>query len=396
MNSRQGVSWQRLFSIVLFVGTFSLATNLQSPLQTHAVEEDRTATNGANWPLFRGNPAGTGVATSTLPEDLELLWEFRTEDSLFAATAAIVEDTIYLGDADKWFYAIELETGRKKWSHEVEMGFLGSAAVRDGRVFVGDSDGIFYCLDAKTGNVLWKQETEAEINSSPNFYKDSVLIGSQDGSLYRFRMSDGSIIWKYTIEASGGIQCSPTLGGHHAFICGCDGKLHVIDVETGSSVETIEIGDPTLSTPAVLESNVYFGTEGATLFDVNWQKAKIIWRYQNSRQRTSYRSSPAVSDRGIVIGGRNKLVELIDRSGQRDWSFPTKGRIDSSPVIVDNRVFIGSADGRLYGLNLETGDKVWSYDGGAAFNASPAVAQGRLVIGNDDGVLYCFGQNRTE
>ena len=355
-------------------------------------------TTGADWPLFRGNPAGTGVATSTLPEDLELLWEFRALKRASSPRPQLLYmDTIYLGDADKHGFTQSnsrqaARSGATKWKWD----FLVPRQFGNGRVFVGDSDGIFYCLDAKTGNLIWKQETEAEINSSPNFYKDSVLIGSQDGSLYRFRMSDGSIIWKYTIEASGGIQCTPTLGEHYVFICGCDGKLHVIDVETGSTVETVEIGDPTLSTPAVLGPNVYFGTEGATLFDVDWKKSKIIWKYQNSKRRTSYRSSPAVSDLGVVIGGRNKLVELIDATGKRNWSFPTKGRIDSSPVIVDNRVFVGSADGRIYGLDLKTGEKVWSYDGGAAFSASPAVAGGRLVIGNEEGVLYCFGNKQTE
>ena len=395
MNLVQRASLPHCLSLCLFSWIFFQAM-IPADCHLHAGEEDPHSTTNNDWPLFRGNPAGTGVATSTLPENLQLLWEFRAEESFFAATAAIVDGTIYIGDADKHFYAIELETGHKKWSYEVDIGFLGSAAVRNNRVFAGDSDGVFYCLDATTGNLIWKQETEAEINSSPNFYKESVLIGSQDGSLYRFRMSDGSIIWKYTIEASGGIQCTPTLGEQYVFICGCDGKLHVIDVETGSTVETVEIGDPTLSTPAVVGPNVYFGTEGATLFDVDWKKPKIIWKYQNSKRRTSYRSSPAVSDRGVVIGGRNKLVELIDATGKRNWSFPTKGRIDSSPVIVDDRVFVGSADGRIYGLDLKTGEKVWSYDAGAAFSASPAVAQGRLVIGNEAGVLYCFGDKQTE
>ena len=59
-------------------------------------------------------------------------------------------------------------------------------------------------------------------------------------------------------------------------------------------------------------------------------------------------------------------------------------------------VFVGSNDGRLYGLDLKNGNLVWSYDGGAGFIASPAVAAGRLVIGNDDGVLYCFGKKSPE
>ena len=58
-----------------------------------------------------------------------------------------------------------------------------------------------------------------------------------------------------------------------------------------------------------------------------------------------------------------------------------------------SRVFVGSADGRLYALGSgKTGEKVWEYEAGGDFAGSPAVAAGRLVIGNDDGTLYCFGE----
>ncbi len=350
----------------------------------------------SRWPLFRGNSAGTGVATAALPKNLELLWSFRTDDAFFAATAVIARGIIFIGDAEAKFYAIDLKTGKEIWSREVELGFLGSAAVQDGRVVVGDSDGVIHCMDAKNGDTIWEQRTDAEINSSPNFFQQSVLIGSQNGTLYRLNLADGKILWQYTIEASGGIQCAPTLEGKHTFICGCDGQLHVIDVVTGTPLETIEIGNPTLSTPAVYGADVYFGTEGAKLFGVDWQKKKILWTYQNPRRKISYRSSPAVTTDAVVIGGRNQLVEKIDRrTGTSRWSFRTKGRVDSSPVIAGNRVFVGSTDGRLYGLDLESGDLVWSYDSGGAFTASPAVADGRLVIGNDDGVLYCFGKKEA-
>ncbi len=353
------------------------------------------ASDPSAWPLFRGNTAGTGVAGSELPDQLEPLWTFNAANTFFAATAAISEGVIYVGDAENKFYAIDLKTGKKIWSREVELGFLGSAAVREGRVVVGDSDGVIHCMDAKTGDLLWKQKTEAEINSSPNFFKQSVLVGSQNGTLYRLDLRDGKIIWEYTIEASGGIQCAPTLEGKYTFVCGCDGKLHVIDVENGSPRETIEIGDPTLSTPAVYGEDVYFGTEGAKLLSINWRQKKIDWTYQNPRRKISYRSSPAVNSSAVVIGGRNQLVEKINRNtGESEWSFRTKGRVDCSPVIAGKRVYVGSSDGRLYGLDMESGDLVWSFDSGAGFTASPAVADGRLVIGNDDGVLYCFGSTK--
>ena len=52
-------------------------------------------------------------------------------------------------------------------------------------------------------------------------------------------------------------------------------------------------------------------------------------------------------------------VQAFDpKTGQELWSFATKQRVDSSPVIVGNRVFAGAADGRLYGLNLKDGKQV--------------------------------------
>jgi outer membrane protein assembly factor BamB len=61
-------------------------------------------------------------------------------------------------------------------------------------------------------------------------------------------------------------------------------------------------------------------------------------------------------------------------------------------VVVGERVFFGSGDGRLYALDRKTGEKSWYYEAGGQFTASPAVAAGRMVIGNQDGTLYCFGE----
>ncbi len=361
-----------------------------------AEKQDQSATNAksGDWPVFRGNTAGTGIAASKLPAQLDVLWTFEPkDDTFFEATATIVDGVVYVGDVDKHFYAIDLKTGKKVWSFKVDIGFVAAAAVRDGRVFAGDSDGIFYCWSAKDGKLVWKHETGAEINSSPNFYKDSVLVGSQDGSLYRFKADDGKVLWQYTIKASGGIQCSPTLAGDRCFVCGCDGMLHIIDVEKGNSVAMLTIGDPTLSTAAIQGDFVYFGNEGASFYCVDWRKPKIVWTYQHPQRQLAYRSSAAVTDETVIVGGRDKIVHGLDRAnGNELWSFPTRGKVDSSPVLVGSRVFVGSDDGRLYALDVKSGKELWSYDGGAGFTASPAVGEGRLVIGNDDGVLYCFGE----
>jgi outer membrane protein assembly factor BamB len=134
------------------------------------------------------------------------------------------------------------------------------------------------------------------------------------------------------------------------------------------------------------------GTTGNTMLAIDWQKAKIVWRYQNSERPAEFRSSAAVTPEAVFVGSRDKLVHAIDRAtGQRLWEFAANGRVDSSPVVVGDRVFVGSADGRLYALDRKTGRELWRFDCGGSIVASPAVASGCLVIGTNAGDLYCFG-----
>jgi outer membrane protein assembly factor BamB len=86
------------------------------------------------------------------------------------------------------------------------------------------------------------------------------------------------------------------------------------------------------------------------------------------------------------------MVHCLDRTtGKPVWTFTTRARVESSPLVAGNRVFVGSNDGLLYELDLPTGKKNWEFTAGAPLSASPAAVAGSLVIGAQDGVLYCFG-----
>jgi outer membrane protein assembly factor BamB len=97
-----------------------------------------------------------------------------------------------------------------------------------------------------------------------------------------------------------------------------------------------------------------------------------------------------------VFGGRDKILHCVSRKdGKSLWSFATKGKVDSSPVICGDKVIVGSDDGRLYLVALDSptpnGKELWKYEIGQPIGSSPAVAQGKVVIGCDDGNVYCFG-----
>lgn len=64
------------------------------------------------------------------------------------------------------------------------------------------------------------------------------------------------------------------------------------------------------------------------------------------------------------------------------WTFKSGGPVKSSPAIVGDRVFIGSADAKLYALNLTDGKKVWEFTADGPVESSPLVLDGRVYFGS--------------
>ncbi len=347
-----------------------------------------------DWSMFRGNSLGTGYSKTTLPEKLELVWTFKVPQGAFESTAAIVGNVVYIGDLDGKVYALDLNTGKKKWEFKTESGFTASPAVKDGLVFIGDYDGTFYCLD-QDGKLKWKHETGAEINSSANFFKDNVLFGSQDATLYCINMKTGKEVWNFQIEDQ--IRCSPTVVAGRCFVAGCDARLHIIDLEKGKGLTAVDIDGPTMATPAVVGDSTYFGTEQGTVFSINWKTAKKNWDVRIDERGDSIRSSPAITNVGqkkvMVFGARSKHVYCIDlEKGHKMWEYKTKSMVDSSPAIAGDRAFFGTDRGKLIALNTKDGTLAWETDLGGTIAASPAIAKSKLIISNDRGTVFCFGK----
>ena len=134
-------------------------------------------------------------------------------------------------------------------------------------------------------------------------------------------------------------------------------------------------------------------------FSVSEREALSVWRRRAGRPAPAAGSGITITlpdDSPYPHAGQLDFVDrAVDpQTGEELWQYAAKQRVDSSPVIVGDRVFVGSADGRLYELDLKTGQQNWEYESGAGFPGSPAVAGGKLVIASDDGVVYCFGEKQ--
>src|SRR2546423_9886791 len=113
------------------------------------------AGDAADWMMFRGNPALTGVAAGNLPDKLSLLWSFKTGGPV-KSSAAVVGGRVFIGSGDGLVYALELASGKKVWTAKAGGPVDSSPLVLEGKVFFGSTDASLYAIEAASGKPLWK------------------------------------------------------------------------------------------------------------------------------------------------------------------------------------------------------------------------------------------------
>jgi len=114
-----------------------------------------------------------------------------------------------------------------------------------------------------------------------------------------------------------------------------------------------------------------------------------IWIYETE---SSFESSPAVVNGKVYVGSLDSNVYCLDaETGTYIWNYTTGFCIYfSSPTVIDGKVYIGSGDGNVYCLDADTGTYIWSYKTDDVIWSSPAIADNKVYIGSNDNNVYCL------
>ena len=100
---------------------------------------------GQDAPMFRANPARTGVFPSNGPTRLnELAWKFKT-DGMVNSSPAVADGVVYVGSGDR-LYALDAKTGQEKWRFKTDGAIVSSPAVAGGVVYFASTDGYLYAV----------------------------------------------------------------------------------------------------------------------------------------------------------------------------------------------------------------------------------------------------------
>lgn len=266
---------------------------------------------------------------------------------------------------------------REKWRFPTGSRIASSPVWFNGMVLFGSDDGHVYAVDASTGRQRWKRRTDGPVASTPAVAGGRVYAVSYDGRLYALDAASGEIVWKFATEGERRFEAR---------------GLHGMRPKSQTFADMFDVY---LSSPAVVDGAVYFGSGDGHVYCVDAANGELRWKF---RTGNVVHSSPAVVDGAVYVGSWDGRVYAIDAAnGRQRWVF--QGGVDplmhnqqgfqSSPAVVNGVVYIGGRDAHLYALDAATGKERWRYSTGASWViTSPAVAGGRVYFATSDSALY--------
>jgi len=330
--------------------------------------------------MFRGNLTHTGVYAGNGVQKLNgIKWKFQTGGRVISSPA-VANGMAYVGSTDKNLYAVDLESGAQKWKFTTESSVVSSPAVNGNSVYFGSYDGLFYAVDAATGKLQWKFETAGEKRYAGKHLHQLQLKGEIMPDPWDFFLSSPAV-WNGAVYFGSG-----------------DGNIYALDAASGNLKWKFHTGDVVHSSPAIADGTLYIGSWDGYLYALNASTGEKKWAFKTGddpdfHNHVGIQSSPLVADGTVYFGCRDSNVYALDAaSGKQKWVYSTRGSwVNNSPALYDGKLYFGwSLPGRWEAVDAKTGDRLASVDTKVPIFSSLAISHGLLYAGTFDGKLTAF------
>lgn len=322
----------------------------------------------------------------------KLLW--RTSLGRVEANPALSGDTLFLG-AGEFLYQLD-SGGRSQW--RAEIGPQLSAPVFDSqRVYIGSDKGSLTAFTRKSGIEAWKfvADGNAAILSRPTLGAGRVYFEATDNNVYGLDAASGQLRWKF-LRSDGSLgYSSPVYEDGAIFVCG-ETTVYRLDAASGNETWKAYVGGKSLSTPVSGDARLYVGGDGTGLVALSPANGNILWTF-TGKMPGDWFGTPFFSNGVVYVSTYNRYVYAVDAAtGKQKWSYRLLGSALAAPVldVKRNALYVASTTFRdnptLTAIDSKTGKKLWDYPMGYV-TSSPLLTDDKLYIGSTNGYLYAFG-----
>ena len=197
------------------------------------------------------------------------------------------------------------------------------------------------------------------------FWKSDEIDPDEPRKLISFKNQNNikiSVEWKKTNKGENEIgNFLPDFSSQNLFFSDASGNVYSINANNGNQNWSTELNFLASGTAAGFGIVVVSDIEG-NVIALDQKDGTKLW---SSNVKGEVLSKVAIDAQLVVVKtGSGELLGLNKDSGQIEWSYRSKlplltVRGSSSPVIVDNMIYVSFDNGRLGVFELNTGFQVW-------------------------------------
>jgi len=267
------------------------------------------------------------------------------------------------------------------------------------KLFFGSDSGVFWALDANSGEVVWQYDAqvldEKGIWSSPAYYNNNIFFGAYNGNIYCLESETGDVVWispacEYTrssplVVPSQGIV---VIGLEYTRENG-QGGIAALDIATGDKIWEHQLDRPQHGSAVYwAEKNLIItGSNNGTLLALDASDGKVVWELK-AIGPTKYPPSICTKRRIVASASHDRKIRVASLdSGKLLFEIETSDICYTTPLIYENFLFCGSGDKFLYIINIEKQELEKKIPTKGRIYSSPALVDGNVIFGNSAGVL---------
>lgn len=368
------------------------------------INNDIDTVNNEEWPSFQFDSRNSGGSTTlTAPtEFVEKQWQIRHDSSgvrpsMDNTSPVVVDEKVYAEGS-----LFDIRNGQGLWS---QGGWGGWAATHESMIIESRGGGSMYGLDIESETKKWEIYNGFDDFTPPTVNGGSVYVGDDDGELYKIDAESGETDWTRNYSSISRFHGAPAVDNNHIYIIASryasysssGDVLYKWSTEDSSSSEIFSEGSPNRYSPTVDNTTVYISDRNTAkaidknTLSVRWEQqldGSIIGSAALSDDLLFCPAADSNEDRGWVYALDKNTGEVI---WQRDVEL-----VSSSPVAVEEVIFIGTTTGEIYALDSATGSEKWTYKLDSGITGSPAVANGNLYFMTDNRELIALTENPND
>ena len=199
---------------------------------------------------------------------------------------------------------------------------------------------------------------------------------------------DTTPILAWQTDLGGEAYGAPTLANGLLYVMSKTGTLYAVDATTGAITWQQEVTPyVTRSSPAVVDGVVYVGG-GFTFHAYDAATGAEKW---NVPLQYGGQASPTVHDGIVVVASQQGWVYALSAvSGELAWRLPTEGIVFGAAAFGDDAVIYATDEGIVYSVRPDTGTLIWRSRVSGSVFASPVLSDSALYVTSQSGQIHAL------